>query len=208
MANANSSFGLKPFSTIGNTLSGATNQYFIKSDASAMYQGSPVEVELTGGTAAIITSADGDGKQLLGVFAGCEYVDATTGKLTFKNYWAGSGTANTDHDIKCFIYDNPFQRFIIASDGTNTDRATAKADIFKTAQLATATGGSTTTGLSGATIDISTAEASDPSNPLMILGIHEDVSNADHSAAGISYIVKINNHVFASSSGDADAAIS
>ena len=208
MANANSSFGLKPVSTIGNTLSGATNQYFIKSDASAMYQGSPVEVELTGGTAAIITSADGDGKQLLGVFAGCEYVDATTGKLTFKNYWAGSGTANTDHDIKCFIYDNPFQRFIIASDGTNTDRATAKADIFKTAQLGTGTSGSTTTGISSATIDISTAEASDPSNPLMIVGIHDDVSNADHSAAGISYIVRINNHVFASSSGDADAAIS
>jgi len=208
MANANSSFGLKPVSTIGNTLSGATNQYFIKSDASAIFQGSPVEVELTGGTAAIITSADGDGKQLLGVFAGCEYVDATTGKLTFKNQWGGSGTANTDFDIKCFIYDNPLQRFIIASDGTNTDRATAKADIFKTAQLGTATSGNSTTGISSATIDISTAENSDPSNPLMIVGIHEDVSNADHSAAGISYIVKINNHVFASSSGDADAAIS
>ena len=163
---------------------------------------------MTGGTAAIITSADGDGKQLLGVFAGCEYVDASTGKLTFKNTWAGSGTADTNHDIKCFVYDNPMQKFIIASDGTNTNRATAKADIFKTAQLATATAGSTTTGLSSAMIDISTAEASDPSNPLMIVGIHEDVTNADHSAAGISYIVKLNNHVFASSSGDADAAIS
>ena len=54
MANANSSFGLKPVSTIGNTLSGATNQYFIKSDASAIYQGSPVEVELTGGTLSLI----------------------------------------------------------------------------------------------------------------------------------------------------------
>jgi hypothetical protein len=57
-------------------------------------------------------------------------------------------------------------------------------------------------------IDISTAEDSDPSNPLMIVGLHEDVTNADHSAAGISYIVKINNHVYASSTGDADAAIS
>jgi hypothetical protein len=208
MANANSSFGLKPISTIGNTLSGATNQYFIKSDASAIYQGSPVEVELTGGTAAIITSADGDGKQLLGVFAGCEYVDATTGKMTWKNYWAGSGTADTDFDIKCFIYDNPFQRYVIAADASNTSRAVAKVDIFKTAQLATATGGSTTTGLSTATLDISTAENSDPSNPLMILGITDDVDNSDHTAAGASYIVKINNHVFTSSSGDADAAIS
>ena len=207
MANTNVKFGLKPIGIIGGGPS-VTSQYFIKSDASAIFQGSPVEVELTGGTAAIITSADGDGKQLLGVFAGCEYVDATTGKLTFKNQWGGSGTASTDHDIKCFVYDNPMTKFIIASDGTNTNRATAKADIFKTAQLATATAGSTTTGLSSAMIDISTAEASDPSNPLMIIGLHDDVTNADHSAAGISYVVKLNNHVYASSSGDADAAIS
>ena len=207
MANTNVKFGLKPIGIIGGGPS-VTSQYFIKSDASAIFQGSPVEVELTGGTAAIITSADGDGKQLLGVFAGCEYVDATTGKLTFKNQWGGDGTADTNHDIKCFVYDNPMTKFIIASDGTNTDRATAKADIFKTAQLATATAGNSTTGLSSALIDISTAEASDPSNPLMIIGLHDDVTNADHSAAGISYVVKLNNHVYASSSGDADAAIS
>ena len=198
---------MKPISVIGGGIN-STNQYFIKSDASAIFQGSPVEVELTGGTAAIITTAGGDQKQLLGVFAGCEYVDASTGKLTFKNTWAGSGTADTNHDIKCFIYDNPMQKYIIASNGTNTSRATAKVDIFRTAILATATAGNTTTGISSAMIDISSAEVSDPSNPLMIVGIHEDVTNADHSAAGISYIVKINNHIFAASSGDADVAIS
>ena len=207
MANANVKFGMKPISVIGGGIN-STNQYFIKSDASAIFQGSPVEVELTGGTAAIITTAGGDQKQLLGVFAGCEYVDASTGKLTFKNTWAGSGTADTNHDIKCFIYDNPMQKYIIASNGTNTSRATAKVDIFRTAIMATATAGNTTTGLSSAMIDISSAEVSDPSNPLMIVGIHDDVTNADHSAAGISYIVKINNHVFAASSGDADVAIS
>tara|TARA_R100000406_G_scaffold37430_1_gene24844 strand:- start:37 stop:660 length:624 start_codon:yes stop_codon:yes gene_type:complete len=207
MANINVKFGLKPISVIGGG-SNVTNQYFIKSDASAIFQGSPVEVELTGGTAAIITSASGDGKQLLGVFAGCEYVDATTGKLTFSNQWGGSGTANTNFDIKCFIYDNPMQKFIIASDATNTDRATAKADIFKQAAFATATAGNTTTGISSAMLDMDTAVNSDPSLPLMIVGIHEDVENDDHSAAGVSYIVKINNHVFAASTGDADSAIS
>ena len=206
MANVNVKFGLKPISVIGGG-SNVTNQYFIKSDASAIFQGSPVEVELTGGTAAIITSASGDTKQLLGVFAGCEYVDATTGKLTFSNQWGGSGTANTNFDIKCFIYDNPMQKFIIASDATNTDRATAKADIFKQAAFATATAGNTTTGISSAMIDMDTAVDSNPSLPLMIVGIHEDVENDDHSAAGVSYIVKLNNHVFAASTGDADSAI-
>ena len=206
MANANVAFGLKPVGMHGSSpATQGTSQYFIASDASAIFQGSPVKAELTGGTIQI-GSATGNGDQLVGVFAGCEYVDASTGKLRFNNTWPGSGSANTNFDIKGFVYDNPAQRFIIASDGTNTDRATAKADIFKTAEIEGGTGGNTTTGISTAQIDISTAEDTDTSNPLMILGIHEEVTNADHSAAGVSYIVKINNHALNSSDVDATAS--
>ncbi len=206
MANINVAFGLKPVGKHGSSpATQGTSQYFIASDASAIFQGSPVRAELTGGTIQIAT-ATCDGVQLLGVFEGCEYVDETTGKLKFSNTWPGSGSANTNFDIKGFVYDDPAQRFIIASDGTNTDRATAKADIFKTAEIEGGTGGNTTTGISTAQIDISTAEDTDTSNPLMILGIHEDVTNADHSAAGVSYIVKINNHALNSSDVDATAS--
>ena len=208
MANSNVSFGLKPINAMGGTNPGSTNMYFIASNASAIFQGSPVQAELSGGTVQVLGNATGDTKQILGVFAGCEYVDNTTKKLKFSNTWPGSGSADTNHDIKAFIYDNPMQRFIICSDGTNTNQATARDDIFKTAEIENATSGSTTTGISTAQIDISTAEYSDPSNPLLILGIQEDVENSDHSAAGIQYIVKINNHVFFSSVGDPDAAIS
>jgi len=206
MANINVAFGLKPVGMHGSSpATQGTSQYFIASNASAIFQGSPVKAELTGGTIQI-ASATGNGDQLVGVFAGCEFVDATTGKLRFSNTWPGSGSANTNFDIKGFVYDNPAQRFIIASDGTNTDRATAKADIFKTADMASGTSGNTTTGISSAVLDISTAEDTDTSNVFMILGIHEDVTNADHSAAGISYIVKINNHALLSSDVDATAS--
>ena len=206
MANANVSFGLKPVGKHGSSpATQGTSQYFIASDASAIFQGSPVRAELTGGTIQIAT-ATCDGVQLLGVFAGCEYVDATTGKLKFSNTWPGSGSANTNFDIKGFVYDDPAQRFIIASDGTNTDRATAKADIFKTADIVAGTSGNTTTGISTAKLDIDTAEDTDTSNCVMILGIHEDVTNDDHSAAGVSYIVKINNHALLSSDVDATAS--
>ena len=206
MANANVAFGFKPVGMHGSSpATQGTSQYFIASDASAIFQGSPVKAELTGGTIQI-ASATGNGDQLVGVFAGCEFVDATTGKLRFSNTWPGSGSANTNFDIKGFVYDNPAQRFIIASDGTNTDRATAKADIFKTADMASGTSGNTTTGISSAVLDISTAEDTDTSNVFMILGIHEEVTNADHSAAGVSYIVKINNHALLSSDVDATAS--
>ncbi|MAJ58460.1 MAG: hypothetical protein CMI74_10435 [Candidatus Pelagibacter sp.] len=206
MANINVAFGFKPVGKHGSSpATQGTSQYFIASDASAIFQGSPVKAELTGGTIQI-GSATGNGDQLVGIFAGCEYVDATTGKLKFSNTWPGSGSANTNFDIKGFVYDDPSQRFIIASDGTNTDRATAKADIFKTADIASGTSGNTTTGISSAVLDISTSEDTDTSNCVMILGIHEDVTNADHSAAGVSYIVKINNHALNSSDADATAS--
>ena len=208
MANSNVKFGLKPINAMGGTNPGSTNMYFIASDASAIFQGSPVQAELTGGTIQVLGNATGDTKQILGVFAGCEYVDNVTKKLKFSNTWPGSGSADTNHDIKGFVYDNPMQRYIICSDDSNTSRALAKADVFKTAEIENATSGNTTTGISTAQIDISTAEDSDPSNPLLILGIQEDVENQDHTAAGIQYIVKINNHVFFSSVGDPDAAIS
>ena len=206
MANANVAFGLKPVGMHGSSpATQGTSQYFIASDASAIFQGSPVKAELTGGTIQI-GSATGNGDQLLGVFAGCEYVDATTGKLKFSNTWPGSGSANTNFDIKGFVYDNPFQRFIIASDGTNTDRATAKVDIFKTAAMSSGASGNTTTGISSAQLDISTADNTDTSDCLRILGIHEDVTNADHSAAGVSYIVQIIDHALLGN--DVDATIS
>jgi len=206
MANANVAFGFKPVGKHGSSPSTqGTSQYFIASDASAIFQGSPVKAELTGGTIQI-GSASGNGDQLVGIFAGCEYVDASTGKLRFNNTWPGDGSANTDFDIKGFVYDDPSQRFIIAADGGNTSRATAKVDIFKTADIASGTSGSTTTGISSAVLDISTAEDTDTSNCVMILGIHEDVSNADHTAAGVSYIVKINNHALLSSDVDATAS--
>ena len=206
MANANVAFGFKPVGKHGSSpATQGTSQYFIASDASAIFQGSPVKAELTGGTIQI-GSASGNGDQLVGVFAGCEYVDATTGKLKFSNTWPGSGSANTDFDIKGFVYDDPSQRFIIAADGGNTSRATAKVDIFKTADIASGASGNTTTGISSAVLDISTAEDTDTSNCVMILGIHEDVSNADHTAAGVSYIVKINNHALLSSDVDATAS--
>ena len=206
MANANVAFGFKPVGMHGSSpATQGTSQYFIASDASAIFQGSPVKAELTGGTIQI-ASATGNGDQLVGVFAGCEFVDATTGKLRFSNTWPGSGSANTNFDIKGFVYDDPSQRFIICSDGTNTDRATAKADIFKTADIVAGTSGNTTTGISTAKLDISEKKDTDTSQPLMVLGIHEDVTNADHSAAGVSYIVKINNHALNSSDVDATAS--
>lgn len=193
MANTSGAFGLRPINLAGGAPnSQGTNSYFIASNASAIYQGSPVIVT-NDGTIAITGSASGDTYKHIGVFYGCEYVSSVTGKKTWSNYWPGSG-ANTDFDIVGYVYDNPTQRFTIATDASFTDRATAKAAIFENSQFNTGTSGSTTTGSSSASLDVATLDASNTSLPIKILGIYEDPTNQDFAAAGIQMIVMFNNH--------------
>jgi hypothetical protein len=193
MANTSGAFGLRPINLAGGAPnSQGTNAYYIKSDASAIYQGSPVIVT-NDGTIAITGSASGDTYKHIGVFSGCEYVSSVTGKKTWSNYWPGSG-ANTNFDIVGYVYDNPTQRFTIATDASFTDRATAKAAIFENSQFNTGTSGSATTGVSSASLDVATLDASNASLPIKILGIYDDPTNQDYAAAGIQMIVMFNNH--------------
>jgi len=210
MANVNVGFGLKPINTAGSTpATQGTNPYFIDSSASAIYQGSPV-IATNGGEIAVSSSASGDTLKFVGVFAGCEYVSSTTGKKVFSNYWPGSG-ADTNFDIIGYVYDNPHQRFVICSDASLTNKATAIATIFENAEFSAESGkgaanGSTTSGISAAQLDVSTVDAADLSHPLKIVGILDDEENQDFTAAGIPLIVMINNHALAAGNAEATVA--
>ena len=193
MPNSSGAFGLRPINLAGGAPnSQGTNSYFIASGASAIYNGSPV-IAVNGGDIAITGSASGDTYKHIGAFAGCEYVSSVTGKKTWSNYWPGSG-ANTNFDIVGYVYDNPTQRFTIATDATFTNRATARAAIFENTQFDSGTSGSTTTGQSSAKMDVATLDASNASLPLKILGIYDDPTSQDFAAAGIQMIVMFNNH--------------
>ena len=204
MANINVAFGLKPINTAGSTpATQGTNAYFIDSSASAIFQGSMVKAD--NGGEIVICSETGDTEAPVGVFAGCEYVSSTTGKKVFSNFWPGSG-ADTNFDIIGFVHDNPLQRFIICTDATITNKATAVAAIFENSQFNSGASGSTTTGISSAQLDVATLDSSNASLPLKIVGILDDVENADFTAAGIPMIVMLNNHALLQS--DSEAAIS
>ena len=205
MANTSGAFGLRPINLAGGAPnSQGTNSYFIASNASAIYQGSPVIVT-NDGTIAITGSASGDTYKHIGVFYGCEYVSSVTGKKTWSNYWPGSG-ANTNFDIIGYVYDNPTQRFTIATDASFTNRATARAAIFENSQFNTGTSGSTTTGSSSASLDVATLDASNESLPIKILGIYDDPTNQDFDAAGIQMIVMFNNHALLQANSEGTVA--
>lgn len=196
MANINGAFGLRPLKKMGqNTNStGATEYRIAPGNTNAIYQGSPV-IPLAAGVIDIVGAAAGGTVGLLGVFWGCEYVSSVTGEKVFSNYWPGSG-ADSNFPVKAFVYDDPAQLFLISTSnvvtGADTE-AEVRAAVFANANFATATSGSTTTGLSSATLDLDTIATTNTLN-LRIMGIQEDPENFDFTSAGVGIIVRLNNH--------------
>lgn len=192
MANTNGAFGLRPIGVVGQATNttGATEYRIAAGNTNAIYQGSPV-IPLSTGFIDIVGAAAGGSVGLLGVFWGCEYVSATTGKTTWSNYWPGSG-ADTNYPVKAFVYDNPMQTFVIASNATLTNEATARGHVFANANFATGDEGSAVTGISSGTLAVSTI-ATTAALHLRIIGIQDDVENQDFTAAGIPLIVRLNN---------------
>jgi len=206
MANTNGSWGLKPIAKMGQNsnstgVTGYTTYEIANANSNVIYQGTPV-IPLSTGYIDIIGSASGGSVGLLGSFQGCRYVSSTTGKPTWSMHWPGSG-ADSNHPIRCFVADDPMQIFAIATDATWTSKATARAAVFANADFATGTSGSTTTGQSSGTLAVSTINTTNTLN-MRILGWEEDSSNEDFSAAGISALVRLNNH-FNSANGAAAA---
>ena len=196
MANLNGSWGLKPVAKVGQNsnstgVSGYTQYEIANGNSNVIYTGTPV-IPLSTGYIDVVGAAAGGTVGLLGAFMGCRYVSSTTGKPTWSMHWPGSG-ADSDHPIRAFVADDPMQIFSIATDATWTSKATARAAVFANANFATATSGSTTTGMSSGTLAVSTINTTNTLN-LRILGWVEDSSNEDFSAAGIAALVRLNNH--------------
>ena len=192
MANANGAFGLRPIGVVGQATNttGMTEYRIASNNTNAIFQGSPV-IPLSTGFIDRVGAAAGGTVGLVGVLHGCEYVSSTTGETIFSNYWPGSG-ADSNHPVKAFVYDNPMQTFEITSDGTLTSEATARGHVFANANFASGQSGSTSTGISSATLAVGTIAATNTLH-LRIMGIVDDPSSSDFVSAGIGLIVRLNN---------------
>ena len=196
MANSNGAFGLRPYGILGSApnSTGLTEYRISSSNTNKIYKGMAV-IPTADGVIDDLQAATGGTVSILGVFNGCEYVSSTTGETVFSNYWPGSG-ADSNFPVKAFVYDNPNQLFTIASSGSTTSfdtEAEYRATVFSNAQLADGNSGDDTTGISSATLNISTANTT-ATFPLRIVGIMDQAENSDFSVDGIPMIVRINNH--------------
>jgi hypothetical protein len=185
MANIDKAFGLRPIGNLSAT--GAQKQYgyeIADNQAGTIFQGDLVALSagfITRFLPATHTAA-------VGVFNGCSYIDPTTGKPTFKNYYPGSVNI-TSGKIVADVLDDPNQLFLV-----QCDEGIVAADIGKNADVV-GTGGSTTTGISTMELDSSTLATTAALN-LKVVGLYNDVNNEFGTNAVV--VVKINEHVYGS----------
>ena len=185
MANIDKAFGLRPIGNLSAT--GAQKQYgyeIADNQAGTIFQGDLVV--LTGGFISRFLPATHTAA--VGVFNGCNYIDPTTGKPTFKNYYPGSVNI-TSGKIVADVIDDPSQLFLV-----QCDAGFVAADVGKNADVI-GTGGSTTTGISTMELNSATLATTAALN-LKVVGLYNDVNNEFGTNAVV--VVKINEHVYGS----------
>ena len=189
MANQDAAFGLRPLKTVGqqDDSTGFSSYWIDAGEASPMYQGSLVFCTATG----YVDISATDAELNLGAFWGCFYVDPTTLKPTFKNYYPGAITPPSSKNIEAFVYDSPYQMFEIQSAGSG---ASDQSDVFSTCDL-DSNGGRTRDGMS-------TAECADTYDAgpriLKVIGVSRDPENDEIGAANVNWRVQICQHIFGS----------
>jgi hypothetical protein len=185
MANIDKAFGLRPLGNLSAT--GSQKQYgyqIEENQAGEIYQGDLVTI--VGGY--VVKFAPATHAAALGVFNGCNYIDPTSGKPTWKNYYPGSVNI-TQGKIVADVLDDPNQLFLIQA-----DEDIEQADIGKNADVV-GTGGNTVTGVSSMELDSSTIADTAALN-LKIVGLYDVPGNELGDFAVV--VVKINEHLYGS----------
>ena len=178
MANRNTQgFGLTAAGTLGSTpATSGQGKYKIDAGyATTIFQNGAVA-----SSAGYIIDGQTTDAPILGVLNGIFYNAATTLKPTFSNHYVQVTPANSE-DIDAFVFDNPQQQYVVATDAT-----VAQAGFLETYDMNTSAG-SDTTGKSSATLDI--GDTSADADTFRLLRVAEDPENEDITAGFASVVV-------------------
>jgi hypothetical protein len=186
MANIDKAFGLRAMGNLSAT--GAQAQYGFQiadNQSGAIFQGDLVTLF----DGYIVAFAPATHTAAVGVFNGCSYIDPTTGKPTFKNYYPGSVNI-TQGIIQADVIDDPAQLFIVQCNGSLT-----QVQVGFNADVVAGTG-NTTNGQSAMQLASSTIAKTAALN-LKIVGLY-NVPGNEFGTNAVA-VVKINEHLFGSS---------
>ena len=196
MANKDAAFGFRPVGKLGSSVnnSGTTKYRIEDNQAGAIYKGDIVFIGNGSDAGTGVTPAAGyigpaaaGQSNSIGIFNGCYYIDPTTKKPTWSNYYPGSVNI-TVGTIDAFVYDDPNTLFEVQASGTLT-YATVVGNNIDFAYTA----GSTVNGQSKSEL-ASSVTGSGATDVFVVVGISEDPENNDAASANSNWIVRFNEH--------------
>ena len=175
-------FGLRPLRTVGQTDDNSgLGEFDVAASSTIIYHHDPVLMAAAG---YITVSAASPNANNVGSFNGVFYVDPTTSKPKWSNYWPGVAV-----EADALVNSDPQQMFEIRTASATPGRAS----IGGTADIATYVAGAAPNYISRVTMSGTVATAI--GNPLKLIGISRDTLNQDTSEAGCVYRVMINAHI-------------
>ena len=197
MANQDAAFGFRAIGGMGSSYeTQGTSKYQINDNwTNAIFQGDLVgmgdgAVTDRAGTTTVkgyIFGSIAASTLNLGVFNGCFYIDPTTSKPTWKNYYPGAVNITTGL-IDAYCYDNPQQLYEVQTSGTLT-----QSDVGSLIDQGTYAAGSTINGHSvmeiGGTSGFTTAQ-------FRIVRLSGDPSNSDTGNANSNWVVRLNESIY------------
>lgn len=197
MANTFSPFGFRPVGRLegGAPTAGLTRTFILSSDTNAYYTGDTVAYSSAGTGGYITLPASGTtSPPVLGVFMGCEYYSAATGRITFSPYFPGS--VGSSSPCNAYVITDPEQQFIVQA---STVTAIGSSNIGYNVGVASSlqSAGSAASGISGLALNSSTVSANS-SLPFRIVDVYANsappgVNGTDTTSAGQIFVVAPNN---------------
>ena len=159
--------------------------------AANIFSGDPVKLTDNGviqlGTSDGTRTGTTDGISLLGIFAGCQYLDSS-GKPTISPYWPSGATGT---EITAWVYDDPETLFDVqyTNPGTPGTTSVQSAVGEECDWVVASPGGSTSTGLSNTQIGVIQAT----SGQFQITGFGYEITDS-LTDAYVVVSVRINEH--------------
>ena len=197
MANQDAPFGFKATGGMGSSYeTQGTSKYQINDNwTNAIFQGDLVaagdgSATDRAGTTSVkgyIFGSIAASTLNLGVFNGCFYIDPTTSKPTWKNYYPGAVNITTG-TIDAYCYDNPQQLYEAQTAGTLT-----QTDVGSLIDNATYVAGSTIDGLSACELHTASKVTT---GQWRIIRLSEDPDNSDTSSANSNWVVRLNESIY------------
>ena len=189
MSATNAPFGLRPaFHPSGLDRAQALAGGITSGYATQILKGQPVAYSASNGVIVPIT-ANSTNAAWSGAFAGVQWTD-TTGRARVSNYWPAN-TAYTAGTCVAYFYNDNNIVYEIQADGSMAQTTIGNEYLFTNV-----TSGSSTTGLSQATLGASTAVGNSTQGQMRVVDLAPYVDNAWGDAYTIVRVVNSNSQMF------------